>query len=142
MTGEADYMVELSRAGAATLGFFRSFRYHEVLVAGFHLDFVNRLSTELRTMPTTVETSAYVADVQTRYASGLQRFIRHHAVPEGAPPITWDHPETLSGICDQCKSEAATIGQDKLDELHRNEAPMPGEIPRDRVKVPGISDAS
>lgn len=90
---------------------------------------------------TTIQTSAYVADVQTRYASGLVRFIRHILVPEGQQAVTWDHPETLCDWCDACKSAFSVGGRDKVLETYRTEAPYPGEradLPPDKLTVPGI----
>jgi hypothetical protein len=92
-------------------------------------------------MATEIQTSAYVADVQTRYATGLQRFIRHVAVPEGGPAITWDHPETLCDYCEACKSAFSVGGRDKVLELYRTEAALPGEqTPPDTVKPVGVSE--
>lgn len=86
-----------------------------------------------------IHTSAYVADVLTRYASGLNRFIRHHLIPDNAPPVTWDHPETLCDWCDACRSAFAVAGREKILEVYRTEAPMPGEPqPADKLTVPGV----
>lgn len=88
-----------------------------------------------------LQTSAYVGDVQTKYASGRQRFIRHVFAPDNAPSIMWDHPETLCDLCDACKSEFEAVGREARLQLHRDEAPMEND-PRpgpDRVTVPGVS---
>src|SRR5262245_21297933 len=93
-----------------------------------------------------IQSSSYVADVQTRYASGLQRFIRHNSVPDAGPAITWDHPETLCNVCAACKSAAQIVGWEKLMGVYAAEAPMPGEpegkfAEQDRIVVPGVSSA-
>lgn len=90
-----------------------------------------------------LQTSAFVAEVETKYASGRQRFIRHVFAPDNAPAMMWDHPETLCDHCDACKSEFASLGREKRMQLHRDEAPMEIDpLPADKVTVPGVSSVA